>query len=202
MKATRLAIAVLLTSLFSILVSAQESDDPSGPKDLVVLEKSWRKEARNQIRTEDPLRPNEDLIRQTRAEKQYIDNRAYRLPSTTEPRMPAPPIRAVPFEPRQTELYEYKFKVKNIGAKKINFIEWEYQFLHPDTGELMGSRRISSKVKIAPGRTGVVEVHLLQRPTRTIAADQLDKKPGEQFKERLLIHQIYYTDHTRWQRGP
>lgn len=202
MKATRLATAISLALFLTILVSAQVRVDKSAPRDLVVLEKSWHKEVHHQDRDPNPLRPNEDLIRQTRAQKTFIRNRDYDLPSPIEPRMPMVTPRPLIAGVRPFEVYVYKFKVQNTGVKKIRSIEWEYQFLHPDTGEVMGSRRIVSKVKLSPGKTQVVQAKLLQKPTNIVSADQLDKKPRDQFEERLLIHRIDYADRTVWQRGP
>ena len=200
MKATRFATAVLLTMSLAILVSAQQSADP---KDLVVLDHSWHKDFAGRARDTNPLQPNEDLIRQTRAEKQFIRRQDDRLPNqTTEERMPQPPTRPITSETKPVDIYVYEFTVKNTGAKKIKAIEWEYQFLHPDTGEVMGSRRIVSKVKLSPGKINEIEARLIQKPTNVVAADQLGKKPGDQFKERLIIHRIDYTDGSVWQRAP
>lgn len=202
MKATRLATAVLLTLLTTFVVSAQVNTDKSGPTDLVVIEKSWHKEIRHVDRDQNPLRPNEELIATTRAQKTFIRNRDYDLPSPTEPRMPNSTPKPLIAGVKPYELYVYQFKVKNTGAKKVRYITWEYQFLHPETGELMGSRHITSKVKISPGKTETVSASLMQKPTNTVSADQLGKKPKDQFEERIIIHRISYSDHSFWQRVP
>jgi len=202
MKATRFSIALLLTLLSAILVSAQESKDP---KDLTVLDHSWHKDYVGGRRDDtNPLQPNEDYIRQTRVEKQHIRQREeYSLPNQpTEARMPLPNTRPLTFETKPTDIYVYQFTVRNTGAKKIKAVEWEYQFLHPDTQEVMGSRRITSKVKLSPGKSDKIEARLIQKPTSIVAADQLGKKPQDQFTERVLIHRIVYTDGSVWQRAP
>jgi hypothetical protein len=198
---TRLTIAVLLSLVFTISIAGQETVNSSDPTDITVLEKSWYKNFISPGGDPNPLRPNEELIRQTRAEKAEIRARDYRLPSTTEPQMPAPAPRPIP-PGRPVDTYIYKIKVQNSGAKIIRSLDWEYQFLHPVTQEVMGTRRIVSKVKLAPGKTQVIEVRLLQQPAIVVSADQLDKKYRDQFEERVIIHRIVYSNGSVWQRQP
>jgi hypothetical protein len=198
---TRLTIALLFLLLFTISVAAQTTTTTSDPTDLTVLEKSWHKDFISPNRDGNPLRPNEDLIMQTRAEKTEIRDRDYRLPSTTEPRMPAMAPRPIP-PGRPKDIYIYKIKVKNTGVKDIKTVDWEYQFLHPDTQEVLGSRHIVSRVKLGAGKTQDVEVRLIQKPTLIVSADQLDKKYRDQFQERVIIHRIVYRDGSVWRRQP
>jgi hypothetical protein len=198
---TRLTITVLLSLVFAISIAAQETATASDPSDVTVLEKSWYKSFISPAGDSNPLRPNENLIRQTQAEKAEIRDRDYRLPSTTEPRMPAPAPRPIPPGPAK-DIYVYKIKVKNTGPKNIKALDWEYQFLHPDTQEVLGSRRIVSRVKLAPGKTQDVEVRLIQKPTIIVSADQLGKKYRDQFTERVIIHRINYGDGSVWRRQP
>ena len=195
---TRLMIAMLLSLAFAIPIIAQETT-ASDPTDVTVLAKSWSKSFVAPGRDPNIMRPNEDLIRQTQAEKAEIRNREYRLPSTTEPKMPAPAPRPIPPVPPK-DIYIYKITVKNTGAKNIKALDWEYQFLHPDTQEVLGTRRIVSRVKLGPGKTQVIEVRLLQQPVIVVSADQLGKKYRDQFKERVIIHRINYSDGSVWQR--
>ena len=198
---TRLTIAVLLSLVFTISIAAQQTTTGSDPTDITVLEKSWHKSFVSSGRDPNTLRPNEDLIRQTRMEKAEIRERDYRLPSTTEPRMPAPATRPIPPLPPK-DMYVYQIKVKNSGAKTIKAIDWEYQFLHPVTQEILGTRRIVSRVKLTPGKTDVVQVRLYQQPATIVSADQLDKKYRDQFEERVIIHRINYSDGSAWKREP
>lgn len=202
MKATRFSTALLLALSLATLVAAQQTRDDSAPKDLVVVDNSWHKDYVGRASDTNPLQPNEDYIRQTRAEKQYIRRRDdYSLPNQpTEERVPQPTVRPIPSDSKPTDIYVYQVTVRNTGAKKIAAVEWEYQFLHPDTQAVMGSRQITSKVKLLPGRTDKIEARLIQKPTQVVAADQLGKNPQAQFTERVIIHRIVYADGTVWQR--
>lgn len=199
MNTTRLTFSLLITLLLATFVTAQESSDKSDPTDLTVLDHSWHKDFVGMAANSNPLQPNEDLIRQTRAEKQVIRDRDYRLPNqTTEIPMPVPGPRPIPPEGR--EVYSYKVTVKNNGAKRIKAVDWEFQFLHPETKEVLGSRRITSRVKLSPHKTKVLKAQLLQQPTHIVWVDQLGKKYSDQFKEQVIIHRIEYADGSTWQR--
>jgi len=203
MNMTRLTFSLLITLLLATFVTAQESGDKSDPTDLTILKHSWRKDFVGLRADSNPLQPNEDLIRQTRAEKQVIRDRDYRLPNqTTEIPMPVPGPRPIPPDSKAREFYVYKVTVENKGAKRIKAIDWEFQFLHPETHEVLGSRRITSKVKLSPGKTEVLKAQLFQQPTHIVGADQLGKKYSDQFKEQVIIHRIDYADGSTWQRQP
>lgn len=201
MKMRQLTYSLLATLLLALVVTAQQVPDQSDPKDLVVVDHTWRKDYVVPTVDSNPLKPNEDLIRQTRAEKAVIRQRDYQLPNqTTEIPMPLPDGRPVP--PAAREIYVYKITVKNSGAKRIKEVDWEFQFLNPETQEVMGTKQIISKVKLAPGKTQVIESHRPQPPTHIVSAGQLDKKLKDQFKEKVIIHRIEYTDGTVWHRVP
>jgi len=201
MNTTRLTFSLLITLLLVTFVTAQESGDKSDPTDLTVLKHSWHKDFVGLRTVSNPLQPNEDLIQQTRAEKDVIRERDYRLPNqTTELPMPVPGPRPIPPNSKRNEVYVYKVTVKNNGAKRIKAVDWEFQFLHPETQEVLGSRRITSRVKLSPGKTEVLKAQLLQQPTRIVWADQLGKKYSDQFKEQVIIHRIDYADGSTWQR--
>ena len=196
----KLTLSGLLLLLLTTAVSAQDS--VSEPKDLTVLEKSWKTTFFVPRRDSNLLRPNEDLIQQTRVEKRVIEDRDKDIHkgTTTERSMPTPRMRPIGGPP--VTLYIYKMKVKNTGTKTIRSIDWEYQFLHPETKELMGSARAMTKVKVAPGKIKEIEGQTTRPLTKLISADQLGKKAGEQFEERVVIHRIYYTDGPAWRRQP
>lgn len=201
MNTTRLTISFLITILLATFVTAQENSDKSNPTDLTVLKHSWHRDFVGMAPDSNPLRPNEDLIQQTRAEKQVIRNRDYSLPNqTTETPLPVPGPRAIPPDSKAREVYVYEVTLKNNGAKRIKAVEWEFQFLHPETQEVMGSRRLTSKVKLSPGKTEVLKAQLFQQPTHIVQADQLGKKYSDQFKEQVIIHRIVYADGSTWRR--
>ncbi len=198
MKPASLATLVLLLLTTSVIAQEKTSDPP----DVIVLEKSWHKEPLSDVRNSNPLEPNEALIKQTLAEKALIREREdYKEQNqTTTRRMPTPPPRPIAPPSSVVTTYVYKIKVKNDGSKTVRTIDWEYQFLNPDTLEVMGYRRITSDTKLHPGKTKKLERRFTRQPTILVAADQLDKKYKDQFTERLIIHRIQYSDGSVWQR--
>lgn len=201
MKRSTLTTLTITMLLLTTSVAAQEISEFVAPQDLIVLEKSWRKEVIDSQASSNPLQPNEDLMRQTRAQKAFIKERANALPNQpTEPRMPAAGSKPVTPERGIFTTFVYRIKVKNTGAKKIKTIFWEYQFLDPDTQEPKEQRKLGSRLNLSPGKTRVVEHRLTRQPTVIVNANQLDRKYRDQFTERIVINRIVYTDGSVWQR--
>jgi hypothetical protein len=195
------SIATLVLLLLTTSVIAQETS--SDPPDVIVLEKSWHKEPQvSPGPSSNPLGPNEALIKQTQMEKAAIKQREEDslANQSTTPRMPVPAPR--PIEPARsvTTTYVYKIKVKNNGSKTIKSVEWEYQFLNPQSLEVMGYRRITSDTTLSPGKTKKLAGRFTRQPAILVNASQLDKKYRDQFTERLIIHRIQYSDGSVWQR--
>lgn len=195
---TTLSISLLL---LTTSVAAQEASKSSAPSDLTVLEKSWRTEPVVSSANTNPLQPNEDHMRVTRQQKEFIRARDNELPNqTTEPSMPAAGTKPIPPAKDVYTLYVYKIKVKNSGAKTIKTIDWEYQFLDPNSQEQVEQRTFTSGLRLAPGKTKVIEQRLSRKPTQVVSADQLGQKLRDQFTERVVINRIVYTDGSVWQR--
>ena len=196
------SIATLVLLLLTTSVIAQQTS--LEPPDLIVLEKSWHKEPQvGSGGPSNPLGPNEALINQTQLEKAAIRQREddSRPGQTTQARMPVPAPRPIPPARSVVITYVYKIKVKNTGSKAIKSVEWEYQFLNPQTLDVMGYRRITSDTKLSPGKTKKLERRFTRQPTILVNANQLDKKYRDQFTERVIIHRIQYSDDSVWQRN-
>jgi hypothetical protein len=194
-------ILTTLTTLL-LLTTSVAAQEVSAPSDLTVLEKSWSKESVDLNRgNANPLKPNEDLMRVTREQKEFIRARDNTLPNqSTEPSMPAAGPKPVNDGRLLLTSYVYRIKVKNSGAKKIESIQWEYQFLDPVTKEITDQREFWNKLNLSPGKSKKVEHYSPRQPTHVVGADQLGKKYGDQFTERVVIRKIVYTDGTVWQR--
>lgn len=193
MKTAPLAPLVLLLLTTSVL--AQETAESVDPPHLKVLKKSWSKQVLPLGPSPNPLAPNEELIRQTRAEKQANRMLDHGLPKQTV--QDEAPSSSRPMA--RVDTYVYKIMVQNTGQKTIKSFEWEYQLLNP-THQVMGQERMTSKVKIAPGKTREVKNPSTRQSTILVFASQLDKKYRDQFTERVIIHRVDYTDGTVWRR--
>ena len=201
MKTARLTAPLFLILLMTVSVVAQETTDPADPSDVVVVEQSWRKEVIDTLRDKNPLKPNEDLIRVTRQQKEFIKGRDDAMPNQpTEPSMPAQGPRPVTPERGIWTWYVYNIMVKNIGEKKIKLIDWEYQFLDPDTQQIREQRKITTRLQLSPGKSQLLERRMTRKPTVVVNADQLARKYKDQFKERGVITRIVYSDGSVWRR--
>jgi hypothetical protein len=191
--------SVFVILLFAIPVAAQQEAGDSAPPTVVVLKKSWSK---GYPPMRDSFRSQTDVMQQVRAEKAVIERRQDALPNQpTEERMPVF-IRTPAAAASSGYVYIYKIKVKNTGDKTITKLYWEYQFLDPQTKEVLGSRRIYSTVKLAPGKIRTIEADSRRQPTIRVTADNADKKYQDSFTERVIIHRIHYADGSAWERPP
>lgn len=201
MKITRFVILLLTALLLAMPVVAQEAAAPAAPSDIVILEKHWREELVDPRPQTNPLKPNEDLINQTREQKAFLKERDNALPNqSTEPRMPAAGSKPVTPGWQMLRTYTYKAKVKNVGAKTIKLLDWEYQFLDPNTHEIKEQRKITSRLNLSPGKTKTLTRRSTRKPTSVVDAVQLDRKYRDQFTERVVINRVVYSDGTVWQR--
>ena len=199
MKTVPLAPLVLL--LLTTSVIAQIKTETSDPPDVSVLEKSWSKKARYwdpKKQYPNPRTPNEELMKQARAEKGVSGN-------LKDSATGAPPIAVESPQPlfltmRQYTSYVYKIKAKNNGLKTIKALYWEYQFLDPDTQRVLGTHPMASSKKLSPGETGVFKAETAQPPVAFVSENQFDKKFGLKFIEQLVIYRVDYTDGSVWQR--
>ena len=198
MRATFLIM--LIAVLLSISIDAQEAVDTSSPPSVTVLEKRWEKRVPPE---RDYLRRNEEVMDQTRKEKDVIERRDQALPNQpTEEKMPVPQRRPL-VQSEQLErsaLYIYRIKIRNNSSKTITKLYWEYQFIDPDTHELMGTRKIFSDLKLGPGKTHEIKAYSRTQPAKIVNVNKLDRKYQDQFSERVIIHRIHYGDGTAWQR--
>lgn len=193
-------LTVLIALLLTTSIDAQETADVSNPSSVTVLEKHWEKRVPP---SRDSLRRNEEVMDQTRKEKDVIKRRDQSLPDQpTEEKMPVPQPRPL-VQSKQLEayaLYIYRIKVRNNSSKTITRLYWEYQFIDPDTQELMGTRKIFSDLKLRPGEIHEITAYSRTQPARIVNVNKLDRKYKDQFTERLVIHRIHYSDGTAWQR--
>ena len=199
MRATLLTLLPIL--LLTSFTHAQDAADKANPPSVTILEKHWEKVVPPAT---DSLRRNEEQMEQTRKEKDVIKRRDQSLPNQpTEEQLPLPRqkplVRSEQLE--ASALYIYRIKVKNNSrTKTITRLYWEYQFLDPDTQQLMGTRRIYSDLRLQPGQTHEIKAYSRTQPSRIVNVHKLDKKYQDQFEERLIIHRVHYSDGTAWQR--
>ena len=193
---------LLLLLFLTTFANAQDLPPPSSPPDVIVYQKSWKREFQSSSRTSNPLEPNERYAALVRAQKAAIKRRDESLPNQpTEERMPIDLGPQSPAKEAPDPTYLYKIRVKNTGSKTIKAISWEYEFRDPDTQKVMGSRRVDSPARIAPGKNHKLERRFFTPPTGIVPANKLGREYRNQFTERVIIHRIDYADGSVWQRS-
>lgn len=194
-KAHTLLFMLLLTTS----VAAQQTPEISAPPSVTILEMRWYVES-PPLQDSDSIHPRYEQ-RPTMSDREVIKRREQSLPNQpTEERMMPPIPRPTRRVTSRDNVYVYSFNITNNTNKKIKRVYWEYQFLDPDTRQLMGTRRIYSDPNLAPGKTRVIRGRSRRQPTIIVSANTLDKKYRDQFTGRLIIHRIHYADGTAWQR--
>lgn len=202
MKATVLTLLAFAILVPANLVEAQKASNSSSPTGVKIADMSWHKEMINPaLNANDPFAINEAQAEQAQKEKRTIKRRENSAPNqTTEEALPIVVNKPLTERDAPFPIYRYKFTVKNTGRRTIQRLYWEYQFLDPDTNEVMGNQQIFSNLNLAPGKSRRINAFSFKQPTRLVSAAQLDKKYRDQFTERLIIHRIHYADGTAWQR--
>lgn len=202
MKTSRLT---LLMILLAGSAAAQDLSSSSGAPDVTVLKISWHRVA-----------PSNPQLNETRvgggpeAAKMAV-NQA-RINENTSARdsggsPPAPVLLPVSSAPESIPFvrpwsgWEYKFTVKNTGAKTIRQVAFEHTFTDPGTQQTLRRRQYKSKVRIRPGMTATIVVRSSLPPTGTINARQTGQNPADQSQEQMVINRIKYADGSVWQRS-
>ena len=109
--------------------------------------------------------------------------------------------------------YVCEFTVRNIGAKIVHKLVWDYVFIDPATKKRIGYRQYKSKVKILPGTTAKLVARIGRPPIAVVDVNQIRHNgPAQmdlssdrprtlnQSNEETTIVRIEYKDGTVWKR--
>jgi len=89
-------------------------------------------------------------------------------------------------------------KIKNIGAKTIQGMAWDYDFLDSISNALVGRHRILSFPNLTSEKITTVEAPLRVPPIPTIQVQKAPDQKNEKFLERAVIQCVLYADQTTW----
>ena len=170
--------------LFCLSVcDAQEVPAPQdAPPGLVVLKLKW--ERRLDPSPNNP-RSNPDLSRTA------IDPDALNNPGG----LPTASTRVFP-----PYIYEYSVEVRNDYTKKIRWISWAYVLSDPGSKKEVGRHEFNTFDKIAPREKKTLRGRKRSSPSRVVSADNLKKKSGPTYDERVEFQCVAYDDGTFWHR--
>jgi hypothetical protein len=192
-------VALVICGASTASALAQQQSEISAPS-IEVLKLKWEKQIRLP-RNFDPSiipanRTFNDLSPRTStspADAVRTATQARNDASAATTSFPATPARLPVF-------YLYSMKVRNIGAKRIEGVAWDYLFIDSISNSKVGSHQFLSYEKVAPGKTVTFQRQMRSPPTRVVdASDKKGQRP--KFIERAVIQCVLYADDTLW-RSP
>jgi hypothetical protein len=192
-----LKMVMIGVCLASIAV-AQEIPATSGPADIEVLKKSWRRELINLALDVDPLKVHEEYRDAVNAQKE-ADKYNKKKPAgepVMRPKTPVPKPNDLP-PSGLIERFYYQVKIKNTGSKTMKSVVWEYVFFDPETKTELSRFQCSDKFKLGPGKSADLLMNSPTPPSSVIDIRKADK--GQQFIEQIVIARIEYSDGSVWQ---
>src|SRR5688572_32117871 len=162
---------LLCLFVYALCASAQAASSPSDKHPVTIVQKKWRVEIRNPALDEDQFKAKNEREQQERKRQEKIKQNEILTERGMPPvDLPVPPLSRDP-RPRGFSItYIYEVKIRNIGAKAIRALTWEYLFFEPATERELGRRRFVSKVRIGPGKTRKLMMRSTSSPTGTIDA--------------------------------
>jgi hypothetical protein len=203
MKYFSLALLLALAATVSNAQSVLNSADRPGAE---VTRFSWSKE---RIGWEGdpfggPIENFDEVRARTRNEKRIEDakrgNSAEIDKIRREAKADAANIAAKHQDAPSRYVFVYKATVKNLSAKAIKSIDWDYIFLERGTETEIGRQQFTSEEKIAPGKTRELIVKITKPPTHTISLTALNNNERGSLDGHVIIVRINYTDGTSWQQ--
>lgn len=93
--------------------------------------------------------------------------------------------------------YEYKFRFKNQGSRRVVYLNWTYVFKDGATGPELLRRIFESKVKIGPGKEKEIVAYTDSGPPKVVNARAMEKS-DRAWEEEATIAVVEYSDGSRW----
>jgi hypothetical protein len=195
---------VLVVLIFLLLVAgvAVAQTDPA----VELVKFSWSKERLNW--EGNPFGgPNENFHQmqfRTRSEKRVSDAKRSNSPEVGKLEKEAKADAAIVANENQNSAppryyFMYRASMKNLSAKAIKEIDWDYIFVDAATGEELDRRQFTSVQNIGPGKQKELTFTLPTPPTRRVSVYALDKKERLGLAEKVIIVRVTYADGSVWE---
>lgn len=175
--------AFLLAFIASVATTRAQSGDQESPQ-VVVIDHEW---APRHFRPEPPA--FDDSLNRS-----GVDRQPSSIPDS---------IRAMQNRPKDdanssgaVDGYVYKATVKNVGAKIVRRIGWEYTIADRG-GENTAHHYFDSRTKIPPGKQKTLSKFARTPPASTVDAGESSKRMVGQ----VIIHYVEYEDGSVWRKG-
>ena len=96
--------------------------------------------------------------------------------------------------------FAYRIKVRNAGAKAVEVLFWEYQFVESANPANVARRQFLCGVPLKPGKEREVLAFSPSGPNGTVSAETLADQARNSFQEKVVINRVEYSDGSIWQR--
>jgi len=96
--------------------------------------------------------------------------------------------------------FDYKLKVQNTGAKAVEVLFWEYQFVESANPSNVARRQFLCGVPLKPGKEREVLAFSPSGPGGAVSAESLAGQSRNSFQEKVVINRVEYSDGSIWQR--
>ena len=103
-------------------------------------------------------------------------------------------------KPKPVDGFIFRIKMRNVSAKAIEVLFWEYQFKESANPSNVVRRQFLCGVNIKPEKEKELEAFSLSGPSDVISVRSLAKPSGNLFVEKVVINRVEYADGTIWQR--
>lgn len=201
MKTLTLALALCVLSATSPAAAPAPPQENAG---VVILGHSWVKERIRQRPSASPLASQEELIKQSRLERQLAIARNTDRGMATKVEGEIIRQEDANAKARQTappeDGYRYSVKLRNDGGKTIKSIDWDYLFIDAETSREVARHQFTSDDTIKPGKSKEISVLYLIPPVRTVDARRLNKKGLAPYTQQVVIVRLQFSDGSVWQR--
>jgi len=101
--------------------------------------------------------------------------------------------------PRPIDGFLYETRIRNAGAKPIEIVFWEYQFID-QANTVVARHQFLCGVKIKPTKEKDLSVFSLLRPSDVVNASSAGDKSPTGLRERVLLNRVEFADGSIWQR--
>jgi hypothetical protein len=193
--------------IFASLGQNIVSSDEGSP--VVVLGFKWSK-SRRTVALPEPVTAA-PAAAMTRNDTNYERNRRINEPAgATDPNAGTVDARSAALEktvqesrsPKRKPVdgFAYEVKVRNMSAKDIEIVFWEYQFQESSNTANLVRRQFLCGVHIKPNQGKELQAFSVLGPSVAISVDSLANKSGKLFEEKAVINRVEYTDGSIWQR--
>jgi hypothetical protein len=202
-----MVILLLVPLMIPLLFPSQTSEISYGENSTVVVTFRWSPVRRVPKKQEIPDTAPRPAM--TAANKNFAQMARINNPQMPDPNENTMDARSAAMEksvqesrvanPKPIDGFLYETRIRNLGAREIEIVFWEYQFID-QSNTVVSRHQFLCGVKIKPAKERDLSVFSLLRPSEVINATSAGDKSPTGLRERVLLNRVEYADGFIWQR--